>query len=185
MGSSSGKAALAPPPQGWLVVCRTKTLLRLQPPEVPPLLAKLCEAREARATAAAEAWASVLAAADTALYSGLRALAAALAAFDCLMGLAVVAQLPGYCRPTLAAQGGVAERESGGSGGSGGGGAGCGDPRTMVVLGGRHPTMERLASFNGGGGGGTVQPNDVAVSVEGGPRGATVLTGPNMGGKSL
>lgn len=72
---------------------------------------------------------------------------------------------------------------------------------SMVVVGARHPIIERLLEspdatassgvgiFGDGRGGGVAGaaaavPNDIHVSVEGGDRGATIVTGPNMGGKS-
>jgi DNA mismatch repair protein MSH3 len=195
--------------------------VRFQPPSVALLYTSLLQAREASTVAGDEAWSRVLAVADRRLCVGLRILSKSLASFDALNSLAQVALLPGYVRPKFATTTTTTTTNTNNNNTDNNNNNNTTPPRSkstqdqpgrssysgtsMVVLGARHPTVERFleagaaaatSSSNGGrghggggggGGGGASSifvPNDVSLSVQGGPRAATVVTGPNMGGKS-
>ena len=112
--------------------------------------------------AAAEGWRQFQAAVATEYYDGWARLVAALGTLDCLLSLAALAQLPGYCRPTLlpptadtATDGGgdAATVAMNGDGDDNGGhsiGAAsrrrpaAAAPVGLKIVAGRHPTVEAL-----------------------------------------
>ena len=150
-------------PSNWTIVNSTKQYLRCQSPGIVAAYQRLLQAREATAAAGSEAWSKLVEFVDNRLHEPLVELATAINTFDALDALAKVATLPGYVRPLFNLS------------------LGAQQPRRMVVTGARHPIVERLLEVSSSA---NAVPNDVHLSTAGGERGGTIVTGPNMGGKS-
>jgi DNA mismatch repair protein MSH3 len=88
-------------------------------------------------------------------YVDFRAAVQALAALDCLHSLAILSQNQGYVRPLFVSQE---------------------EPPQLRIVGGRHPVLEATLKDN-------FVPNDTCL-LENGER-CQIITGPNMGGKSV
>lgn len=152
-------------PASWIKVSGTKRASRFHTPTVVRLLRERDQHKEALAAACDAAFAALLA--DLAgCYQPLRDAVAALATLDCLLSLARVAALPGYCKPKLLLSD---------------------TPATLDIQGGRHPVAEHTLPsgyipFTAKLGGGD-STSDAQGSGTAGPR-ALLITGPNMGGKS-
>ena len=157
-------------PRDWMLVNKTRLMSRFRPPRVVQLLQILNEARERLAAAAHAAWGTFLGdILNGEGYSTWRKLATGLATFDCLLALAAVAKLPGYCRPTILDDDG----------------SGC---ASLVAVAARHPMVEALLPS-----GESFVPNDITLgaAADGSADESTgvaehclIITGPNMGGKS-
>ena len=176
-------------PEGWTPVNRTQQVVRyLGGAPVTEGLKHLEVCRDAVTAAGARAWTMVLATADDYLFGDLKNLVASLSTLDALKSLSMVAQLPGYTRPSFEASDGDSSSRNSSSTGTkrsrdtnsdtlsdwlGG---------TLVAVEARHPTIERVLEETSA----TVMvPNDFVLGRGGQSRSATVVTGPNMGGKSL
>ncbi|PSC73725.1 DNA mismatch repair MSH3 [Micractinium conductrix] len=143
-------------PKDWKKVSSVKKAVRFHPPEVLQGLEALELAREHLQAASRAAWRRFLA--DfAAQYLPFRASVQALAALDCLAGLAALASSPGYTRPALLPPG---------------------TPPQLHVQAGRHPVLELLLEARGE----QFVPNDTHLQSEG--QRCAIITGPNMGGKS-
>ncbi|KAI8469096.1 MAG: muts domain V-domain-containing protein [Monoraphidium minutum] len=142
-------------PTGWEKVCSTKKVSRYHPPTVRAGMARLAVAEEKHRMACRAAWASFLAEFGRRHHPACRTAVSALAHLDALCALAAVAGSPGYTRPRF-----VEDGEA---------------PR-LVVVGGRHPALD--LALRGG-----AVPNDVDLRWDG--RRGAIVTGPNMGGKSV
>eukprot|EP01043_Picozoa_sp_COSAG02_P004143 COSAG02_NODE_106_length_36326_cov_13.777266_30_plen_932_part_00 len=155
-------------PRDWMLVNKTKAMSRFRPPRVAQLLQILNEARERLTAAAHAAWHDFMGRILSGNgYIAWRRLATSLATFDCLLALAQVAKLPGYCRPTII--------DDGGHGGA-----------SLKAVGARHPMVEGLLPS-----GESFVPNDIALGqcaaeIKSANLGehCLIITGPNMGGKS-
>lgn len=140
-------------PASWAKIGGTKKLSRFHTPDVTRLLAERDRHKEALAAACDAAFAHLLRAL-AAEYRPLRDAVASLALLDCLLSLAKVAALPGYCKPTLLPEDA---------------------PATVRITDGRHPMAEhRLAH-------GYIP---FTTSLRAPAPLAQLITGPNMGGKS-
>ena len=140
-------------PASWVKISGTKKLSRFHTPEVIRLMSERDQHREALAAACDAAFSELLQsiAAD---YQPLRDAVASLATLDCLLSLAKVAALPGYCKPTFLP---------------------ADTPATIAIDEGRHPIAEHTLP-NG------YIPFTTSLSSPF-PL-AHLITGPNMGGKS-
>eukprot|EP01052_Picozoa_sp_SAG31_P012063 SAG31_NODE_696_length_12754_cov_9.480759_3_plen_896_part_00 len=181
-------------PSDWRRISATKSVCRFRPQSVETALAKLNQKREQLYVAAADGWRQFQAAIAAEYYDSWAKLVSSLATLDCLLSLAALAQLPGYCRPTLlplyddtdnAADMGTTDRRRAGQGSTQAAPA----PVSLKVVAGRHPTAEALLPT-----GEAFVPNSIELcwpsagsndnehSVDG--MGAVIISGPNMGGKS-
>ncbi|KAM3077544.1 Mismatch repair protein msh3 [Clarireedia jacksonii] len=106
-------------PASWTKISGTKKLSRFHTPEVVRMLRERDQHKESLSTACDEAFAALLALIST-HYALLRDSIAQLAVLDCLLSLAAVASLPGYCKPTFTTS------------------------TEISVIGGRHPMVEQL-----------------------------------------
>lgn len=88
-------------PSDWLQVSTTKEFVRFHTPQVVELIKKLQLHREEVMLAAQDAWVAWLGEVGAACAGPLRRAVGVLAQIDCLASLAVVAKMPGYCRPTI------------------------------------------------------------------------------------
>mmetsp|Transcript_28926 Transcript_28926/g.84435 ORF Transcript_28926/g.84435 Transcript_28926/m.84435 type:complete len:514 (-) Transcript_28926:237-1778(-) len=153
------------PPAGWAIISQTKQYARYHPESVAARYPKVLQRREELSLAGQMAWEDLLGVADDRLHVALRQLAAVTASLDALSALATIAELPGYCRPVFSQ------------------GAADGAGHTMRVVGARHPTIEHFIQASGSNA--AIVPNDICISIEGAsPRNCSIVTGPNMGGKS-
>eukprot|EP00188_Purpureofilum_apyrenoidigerum_P005410 Plantae.Rhodophyta-Purpureofilum_apyrenoidigerum.ctg7008.p1 GENE.Plantae.Rhodophyta-Purpureofilum_apyrenoidigerum.ctg7008~~Plantae.Rhodophyta-Purpureofilum_apyrenoidigerum.ctg7008.p1 ORF type:complete len:973 (+),score=165.88 Plantae.Rhodophyta-Purpureofilum_apyrenoidigerum.ctg7008:103-2919(+) len=140
----------------WLRINQTKANVRFRTPRTAQLLQLRAENKERLHLDATRAWR---------LYLGLfsqfltefRSVVRFLAVLDVLASFARVSTLPGYCKPTIAAN-----EHSGG----------------IYAEGARHPVAESLPS------GQSFVPNDIKLGFDDDSERVMVLTGPNMGGKS-
>ena len=137
-------------PRDWVRVNATKKDVRFRPPVVARRLASLNEARERRQAAGEAGWAAFLAEVGGEAYFPWQRLAAALATLDCLLALAEIARLPGYCCPTI-----LPDEPCGGGERRGEGRDGA----QLLAVGARHPMVEALLPP-----GGIFVPNDISIS---------------------
>jgi DNA mismatch repair protein MSH3 len=147
---------LLPVPKGWLKHSQLKTrkVIRWQVPEVTELVQALERGREELHIAATAAWGAFLTRVS-ASYATLRVAADSLSQLDALQSLAVVARNEGYCRPVV-----------------------LGGPDAQLdIVSGRHPVLDAL--LNGG-----YVPNDTKLGNSDGDARCSIISGPNMGGKS-
>ena len=106
-------------PASWAKISGTKKLSRFHTPEVTRMLRERDQHKESLSSACDQAFKSLLSEIST-HYSPLRDSIASLSTLDCLLSLATVASLPGYCKPTFS-------------------------PHTEIsIIGGRHPMVEAL-----------------------------------------
>lgn len=169
-----------PSPAGWTIVNSTKQCHRYRPPTVAALHQQLLQAREATSICAETVWVQVLDIIGTELYSPLRCFSAVLGVLDALNSLAAISMLPGYAKPSFESETGTPHER-------------------MLVMEGKHPTVDWLVQEQGN----VSVANDVSLSQRGGPQNIvtlftyimvyfvltgvfyqTIVTGPNMGGKS-
>ena len=147
---------LLPVPKGWLKHSQLKTrkVIRWQVPEVTELVQALERGREELQIAATAAWGAFLTRVS-ASYATLRVAADSLSQLDALQSLAVVALNEGYCRPVVLG----------------------GTDAQLDIVAGRHSVLDAL--LNGG-----YVPNDTRLSNSPGDARCSIISGPNMGGKS-
>ena len=166
-------------PADWRRISSTKAVARFRPASVERGLQQLNQRREQLQVAAADGWRSFQATVATEYYGVWAKLVGALGTLDCLLSLAALAQLPGYCRPTLLRP---LEQPSGGA--VRGGQLGPPPPVGLLVVAGRHPTVEALLPT-----GQSFVPNSIELGWSSGgtdseSAAAIIISGPNMGGKS-
>ena len=143
-------------PASWVKISGTKKLSRFHTPVVVKMLRERDQHKESLSAACDTAFTDLLGEIST-HYALLRDAVSALATLDCLLSLATVANLPGYCKPTFLTS-----------------------PHTIVnITNGRHPMVEQLLPT-------TYIPNSTALSTspEDEVPKALLVTGANMGGKS-
>ncbi|KAK6370366.1 Mismatch repair protein msh3 [Lithohypha guttulata] len=98
----NASAAIKKVPASWIKVSGTKKVSRFHPPEVVKLVRERDQHKESLAAACDTAFEALLADIST-KYSQFRDAILSLAALDCLMSLATIAQQPGYTRPMFVA----------------------------------------------------------------------------------
>ncbi|KAA0155056.1 hypothetical protein FNF28_06767 [Cafeteria roenbergensis] len=184
-------------PAEWAMVSTTSAVVRYHTPAVLGLLEEQARGRERLQLSCEAAWAKAQAMMTERYAAPLRAAASAAASFDALASLAAVARLPGYCRPLLlgrshpagvwatAARHPVAE-QAGAAGRSrrlpAAGPAAGGVAITGVYVPNAYAVGDPAAA-----GAAPAAAADVireACACVGGGARVTVLTGPNMNGKS-
>ncbi|KAA0150560.1 hypothetical protein FNF29_05135 [Cafeteria roenbergensis] len=184
-------------PADWAMVSTTSAVVRYHTPAVLRLLEEQARGRERLQLSCEAAWAKAQAMMTERYAAPLRAAASAAASFDALASLAAVARLPGYCRPLLlgrshpagvwatAARHPVAE-QAGAAGRSrrlpAAGPAAGGVAITGVYVPNAYAVGDPAAA-----GAAPAAAADVireACACVGGGARVTVLTGPNMNGKS-
>ncbi|KAA0175963.1 hypothetical protein FNF27_02684 [Cafeteria roenbergensis] len=184
-------------PAEWAMVSTTSAVVRYHTPAVLRLLEEQARGRERLQLSCEAAWAKAQAMMTERYAAPLRAAASAAASFDALASLAAVARLPGYCRPLLlgrshpagvwatAARHPVAE-QAGAAGRSrrlpAAGPAAGGVAITGVYVPNAYAVGDPAAA-----GAAPAAAADVireACACVGGGARVTVLTGPNMNGKS-
>jgi len=106
-------------PASWAKISGTKKVSRFHTPEVIRLLRERDQHKESLSAACDVAFASLLTEVST-HYTSFRDSISSLATLDCLLSLATVASLPGYCKPTFTTS------------------------TEISVVGGRHPMVEQL-----------------------------------------
>ncbi|RDW77140.1 hypothetical protein BP6252_05193 [Coleophoma cylindrospora] len=140
-------------PASWAKISGTKKLSRFHTPDVIRMLQELAQHKESLSAACDVAFSSMLAEISQ-HYGPLRDSISSLSRLDCLLSLASVASLPGYCKPEFSTE------------------------TEIHVVGGRHPMVEQLQSD-----GYIPNSTSLATANHSDPR-ALCVTGPNMGGKS-
>ncbi|KAJ8059155.1 hypothetical protein OCU04_012129 [Sclerotinia nivalis] len=106
-------------PASWAKISGTKTYSRFHTPEVIKFLRERDQHKESLSSACDTAFRAFLAEIST-HYALIRDTISQLATLDCLLSLATVASLPGYCKPTFTST------------------------TEISVIGGRHPMVEQL-----------------------------------------
>lgn len=159
-------------PASWSKISGTKKVSRFHTPEVVRMLRERDQHKESLSAACDVAFSALLSSISTD-YALLRDAVSSLATLDCLLSLATVAMLPGYCKPSFIT------------------------PETPThtainIADGRHPMIEQLLPS-------TYIPNSTSLStLSSNPTSITsthssstpiqpkalLITGPNMGGKS-
>eukprot|EP00879_Flechtneria_rotunda_P029922 GHRR01032389.1.p1 GENE.GHRR01032389.1~~GHRR01032389.1.p1 ORF type:complete len:502 (+),score=204.36 GHRR01032389.1:576-2081(+) len=142
-------------PQGWGKVCGTKQVCRYHPLEVKEGMAALARAQEHLAAATTVAWQQLLADFSAQHHAACREAVSAVAQLDALLSLAQLAATPDYCRPQF-----VEDDQ----------------PAQLVISDGKHPMLDLALD-------GRAVPNSLELRWDGVR--AAVITGPNMGGKSV
>lgn len=145
-------------PDDWIVVNKTKQIVRYHTPEVLALQEQLQFIRDKMAEASKQAFTQFLQMVDRDLNAELSKVVSLLGELDAIFSLASVAQLPGYTKP---------EYESN-------------DDDTVCITAARHPTGEQILQAKGD----SFISNDVHLRSRFSERRCQVVTGPNMGGKS-
>ncbi|XP_071732643.1 DNA mismatch repair protein MSH3 [Rutidosis leptorrhynchoides] len=140
-------------PSNWVKVNSTKKTVRYHAPEVLTALDHLSLANEELVLVCRSAWHNFLNEFGR-YYSEFQGVVQALAAFDCLHSLAILARNKGYSRPVF-----VDDREH----------------VQICISSGRHPVMENMLQDS-------FVPNDTNLHAKG--EYCQIITGPNMGGKS-
>jgi DNA mismatch repair protein MSH3 len=110
-------------PATWTKISSTKKVSRFHPPEVVKLIRKRDQHKESLSNACDAAYKNLLAEIGS-KYEAFRDCIQSLALLDCLLSLALVAQQPGYVKPSFADQPGIS------------------------ITGGRHPMVEQLLLDN-------------------------------------
>lgn len=144
-------------PKEWIKVTATSSVTRWRTPAIAEALARLQCARALLTAVTDAAWLEFLGKAAAAHYAELRALVCRLAELDCLLTFArLAATRPGYVRPRIL--------------------RGEGEEAAVVrIVEGRNPVAEALLGTQ-------YVPNSVELAGAGVR--CSVLTGPNMGGKT-
>lgn len=145
-------------PSSWTIVSQTKAVKRFRPGAAIEGYDRVLQAREARDAISSTCWKSYV---ELFSHVGQRlvGLVRVLSEFDCVCAFARVANLPGYCKPTVVS-------DDVGEGGAG-----------ILAVNGRHPLTEALPTCR------SYVPNDVSLGMGECAR-AVVISGPNYGGKS-
>jgi DNA mismatch repair protein MSH3 len=153
-------------PASWSKISGTKKVSRFHTPEVVRMLRERDQHKESLSAACDVAF-SALMVSISANYALLRDAVSSLATLDCLLSLATVAILPGYCKPSFITP--VTPTHS-----------------EIQITSGRHPMIEQLLPE-------TYIPNSTSLCTQPSstnspesvptPK-ALLITGPNMGGKS-
>lgn len=140
-------------PASWAKISGTKKLSRFHTPDVIRMLRELAQHKESLSAACDVAFLSMLS--DVSQHYGpLRDSISALSRLDCLLSLASVALLPGYCKPEFSSE------------------------TEIQVVGGRHPMVEQIQTE-----GYIPNATSLSTTNKCDPR-TLLITGPNMGGKS-
>jgi DNA mismatch repair protein MSH3 len=160
-------------PSHWCLVSSTKSLRRYQTPNVMAFCAQLDSAKASLHIATRRAWQEFLRKAVAEIASELDRLDYFLCEMDALLSLSRLASLPGYVRPQFHPPPVNADHE---------------EFHSIHIMGGRHIIIDHLltCSKTKVGMESSSIPNDVRLSRLGDvdPR-SIVLSGPNMGGKSV
>lgn len=166
-------------PKDWVLINSTKSLRRYQTPKVMEHRVQLDIAKASLTIAMGKAWQHFLQKAVTEIGSRLNDLDNFLCEVDALLSLARVASLPGYVRPKFhSTDAASSQHPEEGNAADG-----------ICIIGGRHIIVDHLISKDNKpskGVGSRCIPNNVKLSRSAiiDPCGI-VLSGPNMGGKSV
>ncbi|CAL1703692.1 unnamed protein product [Somion occarium] len=143
-------------PADWMLISSTKTVRRWRPPKVKELVERRAQLQEAIALESNQIYHSFLQRISQDHYALLRDAVNKLAVADCLISLSLLALQQGYIRPTFC------DAET--------------DGDVLEIVEGRHPMVEAVRDE-------PFVPNTIRMGA-GEPR-SKIITGPNMGGKSL
>jgi DNA mismatch repair protein MSH3 len=147
--------ALKSVPASWAKISGTKKVSRFHTPDVIRMLRERDQHKESLSHACDLAFSALLTDISS-HYTPLRDGISYLATLDCLLSLATVASLPGYCKPTFLPSS---------------------SSTTIDVEAARHPMVEQLLTS-------AYIPNSTSLSTADSQTRALLVTGPNMGGKS-
>lgn len=172
------KAEATRAPKSWATLPRSpQSVTRFHTPFIIEKYAELCQCREKLAIETSNAWASFVAE-FASRYPVFRDTVDALAQLDVLYSFSKTAKTEGFVRPTIIDGGEAQDANHDGS------------PKSSVtpvieVENGRHPVVEHLLA----GSGKPFVPNDTkmgerAEGEKGETHKVTIITGPNMGGKT-